>query len=82
MSKQTALDQVSADLSYYGEADLGRATNSPFWQLRKTEKVGVVTTVKYPTGPIGDPSDKSIFEWDRRTEYTYSFTPDAVAPTL
>ena len=49
MAKQTITDVASGTVTYYGEADLGRATNTDFWSIRKTLIAGAITTTMYPT---------------------------------
>lgn len=61
MGKQTITDVVSASLTYYGEADLGRASTDKFWSIKKTSVSGAITTVAYPIGSDGMPSQKEEF---------------------
>lgn len=61
MVKQTITDVVSASLTYYGEADLGRASTDKFWSIKKTSVSGGVTTVSYPIGSNGMPSQNEEF---------------------
>lgn len=82
ITKQTAVDVASGTVTYYGEAELGRATTDAKWTIKKVEVSGGITTTKYPIGSRRMPSDNSEFAWDDRATYTYSFVPDVVAPTL
>lgn len=47
-TKQTITQVVSAALTYYGEADLGRDTASSYWKIRRTTVSGDTTNVMYP----------------------------------
>ncbi len=82
MGKQTITDVVSGTLTYYGEAELGRATTDKFWSIKKTSISGGVTTVSYPIGSNGTPSKNEEFGWDERASLNYSLTDDVTAPTL
>ena len=82
MSKQTIVDVASWTVTYYGEADLGRATSDRFWSIRKATIASGVTTTAYAVGNEGQPTSKEMFSWDERASLNYSLIPDVTAPTL
>lgn len=58
-------DEVSASITYVGLS--GQAlTAAPQWRIKKVEKTGNITTVKYPDG-----EQTFTFVWNLRATYTY-----------
>lgn len=41
------IDEVSASLTYFGEAAVGSADSDAAWLIWKQETVGTVTSIKY-----------------------------------
>jgi hypothetical protein len=77
-----SLTDVSGGTTYTGEAELGRATTAAHWRLKKTVVAGSLTTVSYPVGANGSPSDSFEFAWDDRLALNFSLVDDTTVPTL
>jgi len=58
-------DEVSSGVTYTGISGVSDA-RVPLWKIKKIEKIGTETTVKYPNG-----DQSSTFKWTLRAGYTY-----------
>lgn len=69
-SKETLIsniDEVSASITYIGKAIQGSADGASVWQIKKIEKTGNVTKIRFAPNYVsfGD-------EWDERASLVYS----------
>lgn len=62
----TLIDEVSSTVTYIGKAKLGTAGSDAFWQIRKIQKVGTVTSIQYADG---DRQFDNV--WNSRASLTY-----------
>lgn len=63
--KQTLVDEVDADTTYFGYARRGVATSTEDWLIKKVSKSGTVTTTAWASEGFDQ-------EWDERTNLTYT----------
>lgn len=60
------IDEVSASLTYIGDAETGTAATAAKWRVKKIEKTGTETVVTWADG-----NDKHDNVWDNRVSLTY-----------
>ena len=65
-AKSTRIDEVSATLTYIGEAPTGASPSSPVWRISRITVSGTETIIQYANG---NTSWNSI--WDNRASLTY-----------
>lgn len=65
-AKSTRIDEVSATLTYIGEAPTGASSNSPVWRISRIQTLGTETTIQYANG---NTNWNSV--WDDRASLTY-----------
>ena len=63
----TKIDEVDANNTYVGKAQIGTATSVTSWQIKKISVSGAVTSVTW-----AEATDGFVNEWDERASYTYS----------
>lgn len=63
----TAIDEVSADLSYFGFAAIGADHATAVWKIKRLQTTGTVTLLQYADG---DESFDNI--WNNRASLSYS----------
>lgn len=63
----TAIDKVSATVTYIGKAQISTATSVAEWQIKKITVSGTVTLIQWANG-----TDAFTAEFDERLTYTYS----------
>jgi len=63
---QVYVEEVSAAQSYIGLAAPGTLTSAAAWQIKRSDEVGILTTIKYADAA---PSYDKI--WDNRAGYAY-----------
>jgi len=61
------IDEVSADLMYQGNAEVGSLDNEAKWVIRRVEKVGTVTRIEWADG---NSNPDNI--WNNRAGLIYS----------
>lgn len=61
------VDEVSADVKYYGWAPMGTPEDAEGWRIMKEEKDGTVIKRTYAQGTMDFTS-----AWSERTTYNYS----------
>lgn len=87
VNKPQAAKLVIGNITYYGEADAGRATSAAVWRIYAVETAisamgGTMETTKFPIGKYGKPSYSAEFKWDDVASLAYSYSADITAPTL
>lgn len=65
-AKSVRVDDVSATLTYIGEAAVGASPSSPVWRIQRVEVVGSETRIQYANGSTSWNS-----AWDNRASLTY-----------
>ena len=65
-AKSTRIDEVSATLTYIGEAPTGASPSSPVWRISRITVSGTETIIQYANG---NTNWNSI--WDNRAALTY-----------
>ena len=61
------IDEVDANTTYVGMAQIGTATSSAGWQIKKITISGTVTSIQWAGG-----TDEFNKVWDNRSSYSYS----------
>lgn len=65
-AKSTRIDEVSATLTYIGEAPTGASPSSPVWRISRIQTLGAETIIQFANG---NTNWNSI--WDNRASLTY-----------
>lgn len=65
-AKTTRVDEVSATVTYIGEAPTGASPSSPVWRISRVNTIGPQTIIQYVDG---NTEWNSV--WDDRASYTY-----------
>lgn len=65
-AKSTRIDEVSATLTYIGEAPTGASPSSPVWRISRIQTLGAETIIQFANG---NTNWNSI--WDDRASLTY-----------
>ena len=65
------VEELTADDTILGYADLGSAEGDTVWRLKRVTKTGLVTKILYPV-VSGKPSKSFDFSWTGRAGYTYA----------
>lgn len=65
-AKSTRIDEVSATLTYVGEAPTGASPSSPVWRISRIQTLGAETIIQYANG---NTNWNSV--WDNRAALTY-----------
>ncbi len=65
-AKATRVDEVSATVTYIGEAATGASPSSPVWRISRLTTSGTETSIEYANGVTAWNS-----KWDDRTSLTY-----------
>lgn len=65
-AKSTRIDEVSATVTYIGEAPTGASPSSPVWRISRITVSGTETIIQYANG---NTNWNSI--WDNRASLTY-----------
>lgn len=66
-AKTTRIDEVSASITYIGEAPTGASPSDPVWRISRIKTVGTETIIQYANGST---TWNSI--WNDRASLTYT----------
>lgn len=66
-TKATRIDEVSATLTYIGEAEIGTVDTAFKWKIKRMNKTGNVTAIEWADG-----NDKADNQWSDRANLSYS----------
>lgn len=61
------IDSVDANTTYIGTAQIGAATSSALWQIKRILTSGTITTIAWASG-----TDAFTNIWDNRVSLSYS----------
>lgn len=67
VDEQTLIDENSETVTYLGKSQMGTATSSSAWQIKRIMVSGSVTSIQYAGG-----SANYSFAWDDRSSLSYS----------
>lgn len=65
-AKSTRIDEVSATVTYIGEAPTGASPSSPVWRISRITVSGTETIIQYANGNTSWNST-----WDNRASLSY-----------
>jgi hypothetical protein len=66
-AKSTRVDEVSATLTYIGEAPTGASPSQAVWRISRLQILGAETIIQYANGNTNWDN-----KWDDRASLTYS----------
>lgn len=66
-TKATRIDEVSANLTYIGEAEIGTVDTAFKWKIKRMQKTANVTAIEWADG-----NDKADNQWSDRANLSYS----------